>query len=108
MFSLFYRFYEVNLDESKTIKLEKSSIDVKNETKLVHVEEITPNVIEPSFGIGRILYAVLEHSFRKRDGDSYSYFALPTSIAAHKCSILPLSSRQEFEPFIKQICEFIS
>lgn len=102
--SLFYRFCEVNLDENQTIKLDQSSINVKNVSKLVHIEEITPNVIEPSFGIGRILYAVLEHSFRKRDGDSYSYFALPTSVAAHKCSILPLSSRQEFQPFIKQIC----
>lgn len=81
---------------------------MKSVSKLVHVEEITPNVIEPSFGIGRILYAVLEHSFRKRDGDSNSYFALPTSVAAHKCSILPLSSRQEFQPFIKQICELLA
>ncbi|XP_055295151.1 glycine--tRNA ligase-like [Sitodiplosis mosellana] len=95
--------FEVNLEENKTIKLEKSSIEVKNVSKLVHVEEITPNVIEPSFGIGRILYAVLEHSFRKRDGESNSYFALPTSIAAHKCSILPLSNRNEFQPFIKRI-----
>lgn len=35
----------------------------------VHVEEITPSVIEPSFGIGRVMYAVLEHSFRQREGD---------------------------------------
>lgn len=90
------------------IKLEKSSIEVKNVSKLVHVEELTPNVIEPSFGIGRILYAVLEHSFRKRDGDSNSYFALPTSIAAHKCSILPLSNREDFQPFIKRICKFLA
>lgn len=69
------------------------------------MEEITPNVIEPSFGIGRILYAVLEHSFRKRDGDSYSYFALPASIAAHKCSILPLlANRMDFQAFTKKIC----
>lgn len=33
------------------------------------VEEIVPNVIEPSFGLGRILYAVFEHSFRVREGD---------------------------------------
>lgn len=34
-----------------------------------HIREFTPNVIEPSFGIGRILYSVLEHVywFRKED-----------------------------------------
>lgn len=97
------RFCELTLDDEKSIRMDKSSIAVKNGTKLVHVEEITPNVVEPSFGIGRILYALLEHSFRKRDGDSNSYFALPASIAAHKCSILPLSNRSEFQPYIEKI-----
>lgn len=31
--------------------------------------EFTPNVIEPSFGIGRILYTLLEHSFWSREQD---------------------------------------
>lgn len=35
----------------------------------MYVEEFTPSVIEPSFGIGRIMYSVLEHSFREREGD---------------------------------------
>lgn len=30
-------------------------------------EVIQPYVIEPAFGIGRILYAIFEHRFRKRD-----------------------------------------
>ena len=33
------------------------------------VREFTPNVIEPSFGLGRILYALLEHSFWAREQD---------------------------------------
>lgn len=33
------------------------------------VEEIVPNVIEPSFGIGRIMYSIFEHSFGIRQGD---------------------------------------
>lgn len=35
------------------------------------VREFVPNVIEPSFGIGRILYSLLEHSYwaRKEDVD---------------------------------------
>ena len=31
------------------------------------VREFTPNVIEPSFGLGRILYILLEHSFWCRE-----------------------------------------
>lgn len=33
------------------------------------VEEVVPNVIEPSFGIGRIMYSIFEHTFHIRDGD---------------------------------------
>lgn len=33
------------------------------------VEEFTPSVIEPSFGIGRIMYSIFEHRFRVRPGD---------------------------------------
>lgn len=103
--SIYFRFFELNLDDGKSVRFNKSTFQVKTESKFVYVEQITPNVIEPSFGIGRILYAVLEHNFRKRDGDSNSYFALPARIAAHKCSILPLSNKPEFQLFIKRICE---
>ena len=33
------------------------------------VREFTPNVIEPSFGLGRIMYTLLEHSFWSREQD---------------------------------------
>ena len=33
------------------------------------VREVQPHVIEPSFGIGRIMYSVLEHNFKIREGD---------------------------------------
>lgn len=36
---------------------------------LYPVDEFQPSVVEPSFGIGRILYAVLEHSLRVRPED---------------------------------------
>jgi len=35
------------------------------------VEEFVPSVIEPSFGIGRIMYSIFEHRFRVRPGDEH-------------------------------------
>ncbi|XP_044750626.1 glycine--tRNA ligase isoform X2 [Coccinella septempunctata] len=64
--------------------------------------EFTPSVIEPSFGIGRIMYAIFEHNFKMRENDEQrTYFALPAIVAPVKCSVLPLSRNDEFEPFIK-------
>ena len=36
----------------------------KKYQKTFHVEEIIPSVIEPSFGIGRVMYAIFEHNFK--------------------------------------------
>lgn len=86
------------------VTLKSDMIAVKSSSKTVHVEEITPSVIEPSFGVGRIMYSLLEHSFRMREGDEQrSYFSLPPVVAPLKCSVLPLSNNAEFTPFVKKI-----
>lgn len=54
---------------SDSFKLTKDMVSVKKCQKTVHTEEVVPNVIEPSFGIGRIMYSVFEHNFQMRDGD---------------------------------------
>ncbi|XP_049421071.1 glycine--tRNA ligase [Epinephelus fuscoguttatus] len=91
---------------NKTFKLTKDMVSVKRFQKTLHVEEIVPNVIEPSFGIGRIMYSIFEHSFRIRQGDEQrTYFSFPATVAPYKCSILPLSQNQEFMPFVQQLSE---
>ncbi|RXM99896.1 Glycine--tRNA ligase [Acipenser ruthenus] len=55
--------------EGKTFKLTQDMVSVKRFQKILHVEEIVPNVIEPSFGIGRIMYSIFEHTFHVREGD---------------------------------------
>eukprot|EP00163_Fabomonas_tropica_P017330 TRINITY_DN3082_c0_g1_i1.p1 TRINITY_DN3082_c0_g1~~TRINITY_DN3082_c0_g1_i1.p1 ORF type:complete len:563 (+),score=190.65 TRINITY_DN3082_c0_g1_i1:587-2275(+) len=53
----------------------------------------TPHVIEPSFGIGRIIYCILEHSYHIREGDEQrGYLSLSPIIAPMKVAILPLAN----------------
>ncbi|KAJ3755417.1 hypothetical protein EV360DRAFT_72870 [Lentinula raphanica] len=60
------------------------------------VHEYTPNVIEPSFGLGRILYTLLEHSYRSRAQDVESrVLSLPPVVAPTKVLIVPLSAKEE-------------
>ena len=66
-------------------------------------EKFIPNVIEPAFGIGRILQAVIEHSFRQRDDPQKTYFKFSPRIAPVKVSILPVIQSEEFEIVINQI-----
>lgn len=51
------------------------------------------------------MYAIFEHNFKTRENDEQrTYLALPALVAPIKCSVLPLSSNTEFQPFIKQLC----
>lgn len=101
-----YREYSLTVGD-KIVKLNKDMVTVKTTSKTIHVEEIIPSVIEPSFGIGRIMYSLLEHNFKMRDGDEQRcYFSLPPVVAPLKCSVLPLSNNQDFIPFIRTICKF--
>ncbi|KAJ4925358.1 hypothetical protein JOQ06_018090 [Pogonophryne albipinna] len=92
--------------EGKSFKLTKDMVSVKRFQKTLHVEEIVPNVIEPSFGIGRVMYSIFEHTFQVREGDDQrTYFSFPATVAPYKCSVLPLSQNQDFVPFVKQLSE---
>jgi len=96
--------YKITINDCE-VELTKSMIkDVRHYKKDTHVREVTPHVIEPSFGIGRIMYAILEHNFCTREGDEQrTWLSLPAVIAPVKCSVLPLSRNEAFEPFVQQI-----
>jgi glycyl-tRNA synthetase len=75
-------------------------------SSLLSVREFTPNVIEPSFGIGRIFYSLLEHSFWARADDvNRTVLSLPPSIAPIKVLIVPLSSNAEFKPLVARVSQ---
>jgi len=84
--------------------LTKEAISIKTVTTKVSIEEYTPAVIEPSFGIGRILYSLLEHSFWVRESDEQrAVFSFKPLIAPIKCLVAPLSNKTEFDPLVEEI-----
>ncbi|MBW0475597.1 hypothetical protein O181_015312 [Austropuccinia psidii MF-1] len=86
--------FEVTAD---LLKIERRTI--KQNTR-----EYTPNVIEPSFGIGRILYSLLEHCFWTREEDiNRGVLSLPPPIAPVKVLIVPLSGTDVLRPLVKKI-----
>ena len=70
--------------------------------KNVQEEKFTPSVIEPSFGIGRVLYAIFEHCFKMRD-EKRTYLSFPPRMAPVKCSILTIMNSPEFTPTVETI-----
>mmetsp|Transcript_10713 Transcript_10713/g.25258 ORF Transcript_10713/g.25258 Transcript_10713/m.25258 type:complete len:706 (-) Transcript_10713:48-2165(-) len=73
-------------------------------TKTVSEIKFTPSVIEPSFGMGRILYSLLEHSFYQREGDEQRIvMKFKPAVAPNKCAVLPISSSPEVNDVVDEI-----
>ncbi|CAJ0943017.1 unnamed protein product, partial [Mesorhabditis belari] len=93
--------------DQQVYQLMPDMYELKKSMKSIKTEAFIPAVIEPSFGIGRIFYAALEHSFLQRDGDEKRVFLnLNPVVAPIKCSVLPINSNAEkLQPLVKEICK---
>ncbi|PSK35222.1 glycine-tRNA ligase 1, mitochondrial [Candidozyma pseudohaemuli] len=79
-------------------------VKIERVERTEHVREFTPNVIEPSFGLGRIIYSIFEHSFWARPEDKdRSVLSLPPLVAPTKVLVVPLSSHADLTPLVGKI-----
>jgi len=82
----------------------KEMVSWTKSKKMVHEIKFVPSVIEPSFGIGRILYSLLEHSFYQRDGDEQrTVMRFKPAIAPNKCAVFPISSNSGCGDMVDEI-----
>lgn len=89
--------------DGERIQLEKDAVSFENVSEEMHGENIIPHVIEPSFGIDRITYSLLEHSFfeeeaKAEEGEEEEkriVLRLPAEVAPVQAAVLPLLTRKE-------------
>lgn len=69
--------------------------DIREEEIEVPGEEVTPHVIEPSYGIDRMIYAVLEHSYTEEvvKNEERRVLRFPPRIAPIQVAVFPLMNR---------------
>ncbi|KAF4783706.1 glycyl-tRNA synthetase [Colletotrichum scovillei] len=96
---------------SGTVKVSKDLVKIEFRKRVENTREFTPNVIEPSFGIGRILYSLIEHVYWNRateDGagdEARGVLSFPPTVAPTKVLIVPLSANKQFQPFVSKISQ---
>ncbi|VVB92418.1 Proline--tRNA ligase [uncultured archaeon] len=88
--------------DGEKITIEKDIVAYESVSEEVHGETIIPHVIEPSFGIDRITYSLLEHSYHeeeaKEEGEEEEtriVLRLPPEVAPVQAAVLPLLTREE-------------
>ncbi|KAF9450846.1 glycine-tRNA ligase [Macrolepiota fuliginosa MF-IS2] len=94
----------ITSEDGKSFKLTPDILSIERKVFKQSIREFTPNVIEPSFGLGRILYTLLEHSFWSREQDvERGVLSIPPVVAPTKVLIVPLSARIEFDPLVQEV-----
>ncbi|KAK3283948.1 hypothetical protein CYMTET_8376 [Cymbomonas tetramitiformis] len=95
--------------ESGTVKITPDTVKIKTVKKKISGKTFTPGVIEPSFGIGRIIYCLYEHSFYTRPGsEQRTVFRFSPVAAPIKCTVFPLLQQQKFEESTAQVAEALT
>ncbi|KAL3353978.1 hypothetical protein AABB24_018578 [Solanum stoloniferum] len=96
----------------KNVTIKKNMVSISKEIKKEHQRVFTPSVIEPSFGIGRIIYCLYEHSFYTRPSkagdEQLNVFSFPPLVAPIKCTVFPLVQNQKYEEVAKLISKSLT
>ena len=83
--------------DGEPIEIEPTLVSFESVEEEIRGEEVIPHVIEPSFGIDRILYTVLDHSYYEDavDGESRAVLKFLPAVAPIEVAVLPLMDRKE-------------
>ncbi len=87
--------FDLHLEDGSSVAIESRMVDEKRIQSTEHGEWFLPHVIEPAFGIDRILWHVLDHAFdeSEKGGEPYTVLRLNPSIAAIDVAVLPLMEK---------------
>ncbi|KAK6000146.1 hypothetical protein QM012_004134 [Aureobasidium pullulans] len=88
------------------VEIDTSIVKFEKQKKTITFREFVPNVIEPSFGIGRILYSLMEHSYWTRENDeARSVLSFSPVVAPIKVLVCPLQKDPKFAPLTAKLEE---
>jgi len=79
--------------EGEEIVLDGEFFEVVKVCEKVSGERVVPHVIEPSHGLDRIFYSVLEHSYSYDKKEDYTVLRLAPEVAPIKIGIFPLMEK---------------
>ncbi len=93
--------------DGESIEIEKDLVSFESVEEEVRGEDIVPHVIEPSFGIDRILYTVLDHSYYEdvADSETRAVLRFKPAVAPIEVAVLPLMDRKELVVPARKILE---
>jgi len=84
--------FDLKLADGSSVQITSEMVNRRSEEVNVHGEWFTPHVVEPAFGIDRIIWHIIDHAFDEggKEGEEYTILSLNESVTPYDISILPL------------------
>jgi glycyl-tRNA synthetase len=84
--------FNLELDDGSNVEITSEMVERKMINNSVAGEWFTPHVIEPAFGIDRIIWHILDHAYEEieKEGEKYNLLRLKESVAPADIIVLPL------------------
>jgi len=88
--------FELALTDGSNVQITDDMVTRRSEEVTVHGEWFTPHVIEPAFGIDRIIWHILDHSYTEteKEGEKYSIMRLSSMVSPFDVAVLPLFDKE--------------
>ncbi len=87
--------YRTNYDLSRHGQFSGKEIEVflQEEGK-----KVVPHVVEVSMGVDRLIFCLLEHTFREKSGEKeWEWFDFPPAVAPYEVAVFPLMKKDELK-----------
>ncbi len=99
---------EIEVGEEKFV-VNDDMVDITKKEEIVKGEKYFPHVIEPSYGLDRITYVLMEHSFEKDivDDEERTYFGFSPKISPIKVAVFPLTKEEDLVKKAREVYDSI-
>ena len=97
--------FELELSDGKRFVIEETMVQRSSENIVINGEYFTPHVIEPAFGIDRIIWHILDHNFleMEKEGESYAILSLSSAVSPYDIAIFPLFDKDGMDVMAREI-----
>ena len=97
--------FNVTLDSGETVVVEQEHVKPNRQTVKETGEWYIPHVVEPAFGIDRILWHIIDHAYHEllKNDEPYTLMKLSASIAPVDMAIFPLFEKDGMEVLAREL-----
>jgi len=102
--------FSLTLSNGEEVSVEEEMVTRKVHDSVVSGEYFTPHVIEPAFGIDRIIWHILDHNFieLEKEDEDYTILSLDASVAPCDLTILPLFDKDGMGEMARDILKRVA